>query len=175
MHNASLNNTLNRSVCLTQIKKLIIDKSHLYCDQIIEILNLVSNCNTLILHTILFDKRDSMSLKQNENSQLISNTNNMKNITIKHKCSLRKVKLLINLCSQLEHLTMEISYQSLISTVRFLLRKKKNINTIRPLFSLYFLKIGIIGTEQLKTLIESEKLLDDYKIKRIHDNCYLWW
>ncbi len=162
-------NTLNRIVPLVRLNKITILDRHFNFSQLIEMLCFTSNCHTLILDAISVKQQDSRLSTQNETFQSIS----IKNITIKHRCTSRIARQLVHLCPQLEHLTMGISTQSLLPTVKFLLAK--NNNNIRHLFSLYLLKTTTTGAQQLKNVINSEKLLNDYEIKMIGDDCYLWW
>jgi hypothetical protein len=158
-------NSLNRIVPLVRLNKITIRDRHFSFSQMIEMLDFAPNCRTLIL--------DAVSSSQNELFRLVSDKHNIKNITIKHKCTSRIAKQLVNLCPQLEHITMGISSQSLVPTIKFLLAK--NNEHTRYLFSLYFLKADTTGMQILKTVIDSEKLLDAYQIKMVEDNCYLWW
>ena len=105
----------------------------------------------------------------------LSQINVITNLTIGHRIELSKIQLVIELFPRLEYLTFGIStkQQELESITRFILWN--SIINIRPLSSLCITKQYQTSFERLRTLIETEQLLRDYKIRIIKNKIYLWW
>ncbi|CAF3964394.1 unnamed protein product [Rotaria sordida] len=164
---------LKRIIPLKQLTTLIIDCDTFSFDQLIKLLHFTPNIHTLTFNSQSITESNSMLIQQSETFRLVSNTNKITNVTIKEKYSFENIKLFVALCPQMQNLTIDIYTQHLESIIRFILLKTK-IN-IQHLCSIYIknTRKSMIGI--LKTLIESEELLDNYLIKSIDSQLYLWW
>jgi hypothetical protein len=94
-------------------------------------------------------------------------------MTIKERHSSDNIKLLIALCPRLEQLVIDTDAQQTESVVRLILLKTKT--NLQQLCSLCIKNPAKSMAGILKTLIESEELLDNYSIKLIDTELYLWW
>jgi hypothetical protein len=118
-------------------------------------------------------KDDYVSIQQSEDFQLVSNRNTIQNVICDVACNLEQIKLLVALCPQLNSLTMNRRTRDLESIVRFLL-DRTNANT-GHLCLLCFSRAWNNWCDKLDQLIKSETLLNDYTLKQIDWNLYLWW
>jgi hypothetical protein len=167
--------TLSHILPLQQLTGLLIDDPNFDFEKIVELLRCLPNLYTLILQRISSDGKDIVLIQQSEVYQLISNKNSIKSLIINFKCGFEETKLLVNLCSQLQRLTIDISSNNIESTLRFLLSKGNNTC---HLSSLCLKNVSENEIKTLKTLIESERLLDNYLVKVIETiptEVYLWW
>ena len=119
------------------------------------------------LNSIQFDGQ------QSETFILASKTNTVTSVTVEQECALDQIQLLTNLFPRVEYLTINLSKENLESILRFLLSKPNDCT--RYLSLLCISKPCEDLVKQLKILIQSENLLDDYTIKMIHGKLYLWW
>jgi hypothetical protein len=172
---ASITIILNCIIPLKQLTKLVITCDHFPIQEVIKILCSISRIHTLILQSIACYQKDSdyMSIKENKNFQLVSNTNIIRNVTCSTQCTLEQIKLLLALCPKLRYLTINISDSSLEPITQFLLNKTNKKS--RHLCSLCFSRIYNHWDERLDALIKSETLLDDYTLKQVYSELYLWW
>jgi hypothetical protein len=164
---------LNRIIPLRQLTKLSLGCLRLPFEQIIELLHLTSNIRILKLDSVLLYGTDSVSIEQKDIFQIVSNMNNITNLTIDKEITLDKIQLLVTLFPRLEYLIMNLYKEDLESIARYLL-SKFNDNT-RHLSSLCISKQRKDLMEILSNLLESEKLLDNYILKIINRKLYLWW
>ncbi len=118
-------------------------------------------------------RSDYASIQQSEDFQFVSNTNTIRNVTCDAACNLEQIRLLVALCPRLNSLTMNRRTSNLESVVRFLL-DRTNENT-RHLYLLCFSRVWNNWCDKLDQLIKSETLLNDYSLKQIDWNLYLWW
>ncbi|CAF3532321.1 unnamed protein product [Rotaria sp. Silwood1] len=164
---------LQHIIPLKQLTTLIIDCDTFSFDQLIKLLRFTSNIHTLTFDSQSIDKSNSMMIQQSETFRLVSNTNNITNVTIKERYSSENTELFVALCPRMQYLTIDIYAQYLESIMRFILLKTKH--NIQYLYSICIknTRKSMIGI--LKTLIESEELLDNYLIKSIDSDLYLWW
>ncbi len=84
---------------------------------------------------------------------------------------LNNIQLLINLFPQMKILCIDKVKDNLVSIVRTLLLKRSDNS---PLFSLT-LRGEDKTVEQLRTMIDGEKLIDDYTIEHKNNLIKLWW
>jgi hypothetical protein len=164
---------LNRIIPLRQLTKLTLVCHRLPFKQVIELLHFTPNIHTLKLDSMLFYRTDSVSIQQNDIFQLVSNTNIVTTLTINNEVTLEKVQLLVTLFPQLEYLTINLYKEDLESIVRFL--SSKSNNNTRYLSSLCISKQRLDLIKNLRLLLESEKLFNDYILKSIDRQLYLWW
>ena len=164
---------LNRIVYLQQLTKLTLGCLRCAFDQIIELLSFAPNIHTLKLDAVLLYGADSTAIQQHNLFQLVSGNNIISNLTIVQDITVEQIQIITALFSRLEFLTISLCEDTLIPIVRFLLSKTNN-NT-RYLSTLCVAKHRRVLYENLKLLIESENLLDDYTLKLINGKVYLWW
>ncbi|CAF1407883.1 unnamed protein product [Adineta steineri] len=164
---------LSRIIPLKQLTKLVVESNPLPLTKLIELLRCTPHIHTLVLKSMSLYGVNYNSIQQNQSFQLVSNTNTITNVTCNGECTLEKLQILIALFSRIQHLTTKLYANNLESCVRFLL-EKTNQNT-NHLCLLSLLSANKIWYTRLRTLIESETLLDDYMLKMIDWNLYLWW
>ncbi len=138
----------------------------------INILHLAPNIHTSKFGSMSIDEKECATIQQNQSFKLVSNTNIIKNVISNDRCTLEKAKLLVALCPRMENLRIFIDRKDLESIVRFLLSKSGSNS--RQLFLLCIHHVPKLCIRQLKRLIKSEKLLDDYLIDYIDRDLYLW-
>jgi len=83
------------------------------------------------------------------------------------------MELIINLFPQLEYFKTGIQRTEIVQIMRYLL--PKNNKKSRHLFFLCISEIPKICLREINMLIKCEKLLDDYFIKFVNRDLYLWW
>jgi len=174
-HPASVTTILNRIIPLKQLTKLVIKCDRFSVQKMIKILCCASQIHTLVLKSMPCSRKqnDYTSIEESKDFKLVSNKNTITNVTCNGWFTLEQIKLLLALCPRLQYLTMNTFGTSLEPITRFLL-DKTNQNT-RHLYSLCFLTMWSNQFENLDTLIKSETLLDDYILKLIGGEIYLWW
>ncbi|CAF1202233.1 unnamed protein product [Rotaria sordida] len=160
-------------ICLTQLTNLTINWGVFCFDQLLELLSITLNIQTLKLYSIRLYQSNPISIQQTEFFRLVYNGNKITSLTISHICSLDKYELLVTLCPRLQYMILNISINDLESIIKLLLMKT-NANT-RHLFSLCLLNATTKMYQILKIMIDSEKLLDNDSIKLAHQKLYLWW
>ncbi len=164
---------LSRIVPLKQLTKLVFDINYYRSKTLFELLLFASNIQTLILNCTSLCESSFILIQQYETFQLVLKTNKIINLIIKTECTLEVTKLLVNLCPQLQHLTINILKNHFVATLRFLLSK-----SIRHLFSLCLQHVSEDGILILNELIKPEKQSNHYfmKVSEVfEDTVYLWW
>ncbi|CAF4115220.1 unnamed protein product, partial [Rotaria sp. Silwood2] len=147
----SIIKTLNRMIPLVQLKKLTIES-----------------------YDFPFEEEITPQLiVKKENFQYVLKTNKIKYLSIRESCVLNKIQLIVKLFPQLEYLKTCMNRKEIGQITKYLLLKT-NQNT-QNLFLLCISEIPKICLKELKFLIKSENLLDDYFIKFINRDLYLWW
>ncbi|UJR32674.1 hypothetical protein I4U23_020135 [Adineta vaga] len=112
-------------------------------------------------------------VEQSELFRQVATTNKITNLTINELISIENIKLPTLLCSRMQHLTINQYGQYVQSSIQFILSKSKN--DLQYLCSLRARNFHKPMLSIVKTLIESEELLDNYLIKLIDADLYLWW
>jgi hypothetical protein len=169
----SIASIINPIIPLKQLTKLVIECHHFSFIRVIELLRNSPNIQTLILESMPLYKKDRMSIQQSETFRLLSNTNTITDVTLKDKCTLDRIEMIIALCPRLQHFTLDTHMKDMESLIRLLLEKSQQ-NTCH-MFSLCFSRATKHWYQKLEALIKSETLLDDYMLKLVGSELYLWW
>ncbi|CAF1326299.1 unnamed protein product [Adineta steineri] len=164
---------LSRVIPLKQLTKLVIESNPISLTKLIELLRCTPHIHTLVLKSMSLYGLNYNSIQQNQSFLLVSNTNTITHVTCNGECTLEKLQILVALFPRIQHLTIKPHTKNLGSCIRFLV-EKTNRNTTH-LCSLCLLTTAKNWLTRLNTLIASETLLDDYMLKMIDWNLYLWW
>ncbi|CAF3635086.1 unnamed protein product [Rotaria sp. Silwood1] len=169
----SISITLNRMIPLKQLTKLVIESYDFPFEEIVKLLYFTPNLHTLKLDLLPLYKTNLKVFQQNEIFQYVSNRNHIRNLDLRHWCTLKHFRLIMNLFSQVEYLKTGIERKEIQKIIEFLFSKTNN--KTHHLFFLCISPTPKICLQELKDLIQSENLLDHYSIKYIKRNLYLWW
>ncbi|CAF5084069.1 unnamed protein product [Rotaria sp. Silwood1] len=88
-------------------------------------------------------------------------------------CSLNEIQLIVNLFPQLDYLKTRMNRKEIRQITKYLLSKTND--KTQHLFFLCISQIPKVCLKELNILIKSENLLDNYLIKFINRDLYLWW
>ena len=90
--------------------------------QLIEVLNHLPNVHSLILYA----NTSYLSVEQIQSVHFLSNQNRITNVTIRGRCTIQQIHLLMNLCPRVKCLEIETEEDQLELIIRFLLFEKVN-------------------------------------------------
>lgn len=169
----SVGSLFNRILPLRQLTKLVIKCHHFSLRKMLDMLSFTPNLHTLSFRSIPTQTSGCLSIDCSEDFRRISETNMIRDVTFRDKCTLDKVKLLVALCPRVQYLSIRTSSETAASITRFLL-DKNNANT-RQLCFLRFPLVGNTWSKRFKTFIESESLIKDYTLTSNDSESYLWW
>jgi hypothetical protein len=166
----SFTTDLSRIIPLVQIKTLVIQCCSIWFTRILEILRLTPHLHTLKYPSMSISDADCISIQQTENFQFISNTNNIKSLSINGQCSLENIKCLVTLCPKMETMKVAMDRKKMQLCLQFLLQKNKC-----EIFSLCISGVPKLCMKEVKKIIKSEKFLNNYLIQYIPRDLYLWY
>ncbi|CAF1244249.1 unnamed protein product [Rotaria sp. Silwood1] len=165
---------VDRIIPLEQLTKLVLHVRNFSFDEFIKLLCLTPNLHTLKFFVLSLDKTSSKLIQKSRTFQYVSKANKITNLELLNWCTtLEEIKLIFKLFLQIEYLKISIDKKEIEQIIRFLFSKPNN--KIYHLFSICISRLPKRCLKELKTLIESENLLDDYFIKFAHHDLYLWW
>jgi len=157
-----------------QFTCLHISFSNLLISTLVKIIGLLSNLDSLKVSFSSLQQLSDLSIEDAENLRLVSISNKITRVWLSMEFNLMYV--LIKLCPRMEHLEIDhVNEEDLTKVVRIILMK--SCRHICHLYSICF----HIYTENdeiiydLEKIIDSEKLLLDYKIKRKCNDILLQW
>ncbi|CAF0746813.1 unnamed protein product [Adineta steineri] len=155
---------------LTTITYLKISFNNELLNNFVKLLNRMPNVQKLILDVRLSCEIEVSSDQQTNTADLVCN-NNVRNVIITNELASTAGQLINKLFPRMERLRIQNRGDALISFVRTLLSNRiKNSHLFSLVFTDYHAMI-----KKLKTMIDNEKLLDNYDIKRRQDESCLWW
>jgi hypothetical protein len=168
-----ISKALNGIVPLEKLTNIVFKCYGFSLKQIIKLLRSTPNLNILKLAFLSFNETDSKLIQQSQIFQYVSKTNKITNLDIRTDFTLGKIQLIVSLFPKLECLKIGMKKEEIHQIVRFLISKTNDKTR-----HLYFLRISRIPKrclKELNLLIKSENLLDDYYIKFVNRDLYLWW
>lgn len=170
----SLPMILKTIIPLKQLTTLVINHDNICVEQFLKLFSSTPNVHTLIFEHQPMDEINALLNKPTESFRLLSEKNKITTVVFKAGYSTENIQFLTTLCPRIQHLTVDNSYRlSFQSLIRFLLLATKS--NLQHLYLLCVKNIGRTNPGILKTLIETEELLDSYSIKVINNELYLWW
>ncbi|CAF1092114.1 unnamed protein product [Adineta steineri] len=161
---------LSHIFILTNITYLKISFNNQLLNNFVKLLNRMPNVQKLILDVWSSSEMEVSSDQQTNTDDLVCN-NNVRYVQIIGKLALSTVQLINKLFPRMERLRLLNGEDTLIPFVRTLLSNRIDNS---HLFSLVFDGDDAM-IKQLKTMIDDEKLLDTYDIKRRQHGSCLWW
>ena len=164
---------LNHIIPLTQLTQLFIDCSEFCFGKVINLMRFTPNIHTLKVYSMTYSTLDSTSIEESDVFQFVSNRNMIKTFIVKIECTLEHVKILVNLCRQLQQLTIGIDWTDFERISGLLLSKMDD--RPRYLFSLCLTDANELVLENLSVLIKSKQWLNAYSIELIDSKLHLWW
>jgi hypothetical protein len=163
----------NNVIPLSQLTKLTLNIASCCLTDIVNILHVTPNVNTLIFQCIKSDNKQIKMEQKTDIFHLVSNQNRIKNVTITGDYNMSKIEAVVNLCRRLQHLTIGGSQKALKPSIRFLFSEENEATFHLSSFCVAGLNPEL--AESLKILILSTKVLRNYSIKFIDSRLYLWW
>ncbi|CAF0898321.1 unnamed protein product [Adineta steineri] len=161
---------LSHIIMMTNITYLKILFNNQWLNNFVKLLNRIPNVQKLVLDVRSSSKTEVSSDQQANTVDLVCN-NNVRDVQITGELTLATIRLINKLFPRMECLRFLNRENALIPFVRILLSNRTNNN---HLFSLVFNGDDAM-IKQLKTMIDNEKLLDNYNIEDRQDELCLWW
>jgi hypothetical protein len=162
---------LHRIVPLEQLTKLDIGLVYFPFEQMVELISLTPNLHTLKLHVLSINETCSKLIKQTDIFRYVFKTNKIRNLEF--NCpTLKDMQFLVDLFPRLEYLKIGMDKQTIEEILRFLFT---NRNKLSHLFFLCIDRVPKRCLQEFDMLIKKENLLNDYLIKLIKRELYLWW
>lgn len=141
--------------------------------EVIDLLDCAPRVCTLEFRSMPWLRENYLSIEQSGKFQRVSETNMVTHIIYKGEYTMDEVKLLVALCPRVQHLSIYLEQSTGESVIRFLL-DRTNPNTCH-LCSLGIRRYATFWLDKLNHLLKSKSLLNDYTLKLIDSELYLWW
>jgi hypothetical protein len=155
------------------LKILYIPEYNFPFEQLIHLLHSMPKLHTLKLDFLLLFQVNFEILEQNQIFQSVMKTNQIKHFYLNQTCTLDILKFIIKLCPQLEYLQIGMVTRQISEILQYLFPKFNH--RIHQLRSLCFTQTPKRCLKELNTFIQSNHLLENYSIKLINRQLYLWW
>lgn len=165
----SISITLNRHLPLQQIRKLTIDFHQFPFEEIVRLLNSMHNVEQLILDSIIFESNHRHFIQITDNFDEYAKNRTIKHLEIRNRCSFEHIELVVYLFPMIECLKTKFSRKEIRPILRYLFAKMNYLNFLcvfqvnRKLF------------EDICIFIENEDFVDDFSIRLLDRNVFLWW
>jgi len=164
-------------VGLIQFTSLHIDLYQFSISILIQCLRLLSNLDSLTITSEFPEETKVLSTEQTNMFHFVSTQNKITKLNIEQMTELDQVHSLMDLCPHLR--ALQVKCRNIIDAewlIRYVLTKQ-NTNFIPhlSLICIWFSKADDKITNNLQRIINIEKLIDNYTIKRICDRIYLQW
>lgn len=165
--------TLNHILPIQQLTKLNIDFFDFPFERIVDLIRFTPHLHTLKIHLLSISEKSMQSLQTNPIFREVSSNNRIKHVEIGYRCSFEQIQMLVTLFFHIEYFKIGMKRKELRCILRYLLSKTPS----RPpdLFFLCISQIAKVCFGEVNLVLRLEGLLDDYAIKFIRRDLYLWW
>ncbi len=139
--------------------------------------NCLSQLQTLKIHSLLLEKSNDLNEEEVDILSSREDTNQITKVYLKTMTDMAEIYFLIVLCPQLQYLRVDyIVNMDVESFVREILHKINfEKNEYLRLLRFYVEAADDQTIKNLEKMIDDEKLLVVYSIKRVRENIYLQW
>jgi hypothetical protein len=162
---------LNRMILFSQLNTLAIECNQLSTDILLDFIHHAFNIRSL---TLFSKPQLPLSIEQMEKACSISKNSKIRNLCIEAICTSEYFRFFTNLCPRLECFDTGVRANDLEFIIRDLL--VTSTTTCTHLFSLcLWPRYDDETVHKLRTMIDTDKLLNDYSLECMHGAVYLWW
>jgi len=135
-------------------------------------LYLTPHLRTFTCDSLSLDSIDPILIKRTNSFLCVINTNKVHTLNIRHQRTVEKIQLIADLLHQLKYLNIGMTTKEISPIVQYLLSNRKKLPY---LFLLCIFEISVIFLKKINAMIERQQLLNDYFIKFVNRDMYLWW
>jgi hypothetical protein len=168
-------NNLSSIIPLTQITELVLDYDYLFMNKFLMLLQYMPNINSLTIPQLAIVQTHNLTENEIEIIGILSKKNSITKITIMHiECTLKQLHFLFNLCPQIEYLSVNLSEKDENLIIQFLITKMKENNSHFWLLCLTSWNGNNDRLKKIESIIDQNKLLDNYSLDLFKGNAYLW-
>ncbi|CAF0955420.1 unnamed protein product [Rotaria sordida] len=162
---------------LVQFTSLHIDLCYFSISILLQLLNILPNLDSLTITSGLPEKTKILSKEQINMFRSVSSHNKITKVNLEQITELDQIHILMDLCFHM--CDLQVKCRNIFDgkwLVRYVLNKR-NTNFIPYLCSicLWISEANNEMMNNLQIIIDTEKLIDNYTIKRICDKIYLRW
>jgi len=167
---------INRIFQIVRITCLNIDLCHSSGDLLIDFINRLPYLNSLSVSCLPLLELN-ISTDESSKFYFVSNNNNIKKVNLEKMVAFEQIQFFIDLCPHIEYLQVGCTSNFNCEMFkRFVLMK----NNTKKIFKLYLLCLYISTAdekmiEKFQTMIDMERLISNYSIKRVLDKIYFQW
>ncbi|CAF3845704.1 unnamed protein product, partial [Rotaria sp. Silwood1] len=164
--------TLNSIVPVRQLTKLIIKHVHIKFDQFLDVLYLTPHLHTFKSDFLSLDNIDPSAIRETDTFLHVLHTNRIKTFELRHECTLEDIQLIVDLFHQLNYLNIGMKSKEIEPIVEHVLLNRSS--KTHYLFFLCVFDISVMHLKRLTVILEERNLLNDYLIKFVNRDMYLW-
>ncbi|CAF4349219.1 unnamed protein product [Rotaria sp. Silwood2] len=162
---------------LVQFTSLHIDLCHFSISILIQFLNMLPNLDSLTITSEFPEKAKILSKEQINMFHFVSSNNKITKVNLEQMTELDQIHIIMDLCFHM--CDLQVKCRNIFDgkwLIRYVINKR-NTNFIPHLCSicLWISEANDEMMSNLQIIIDIEKLIDNYTIKRICDKIYLRW
>ncbi|CAF3821416.1 unnamed protein product [Rotaria magnacalcarata] len=169
--NGSIIRHINSMIPLEQLTKIVLEPYRIPLEDILRLLFFTSNLHTLQFDTLGLHQNNLDFIQQHYIFDYGSKINKIESLILSGRCSLNELDFIVNLFPQLKSLETGMNRTEIKKNSILL---SKTDNKTQHLFYLCIAYIPKVCLKEINTMIKSEKLLENYSIKYINYNLYVW-
>jgi len=166
---------LSSIISLAQITELVLDYDYLFMNKLLILLQYLPNIHSLTIPQSAIIQSHDLTEDEIKIICKLSKTNCIKKVIIMHReCSVKQLRFLFDLCPQIEYLSINLRENQENLIVQFLISKIKENNYHLFLLCLTRWNANNDMLKNIQSIIDPNKLLDNYSLDLFKDNVYLW-
>jgi hypothetical protein len=160
---------INRALTVAQIYHLVIQNEQIFNGTLLKVVNLLPDLMTLNIFSVLFEEADVL-LSRESTSQITK-------VCLEMMMEITDIYFLMVVCPKMEYLRVgSLNDMDVELFVREILDKINSENNQHlRLLSFIIEEANDELIQKLAKMIDTEKLIVDYSIRRVYDNIFLQW
>ncbi len=161
---------INRALTVAQIYHLVIQDEQIFNGTLLKAVNLLPDLMTLDISSLLFEEEGDVLLSRESTSQITK-------VCLEMMMEITDIYFLMVVCPKMEYLRVgSLNDMDVELFVREILDKINSENNQHlRLLSFIIEEANDELIQKLAKMIDTEKLIVDYSIRRVYDNIFLQW
>ena len=164
---------LNHLIPLQQLTHLNIEYNWFPLEDVIRLIGSTPSLHTLKLHFAYIAEKDLKFLEQSVIFQDVSAKNQIRHVYCSNRCELTKIQFFMKLFPQMEYFHVSTNRSEINEIISHFF--PRNFQSFHRLVYLCLTGIPKICLQEVDRFIKSNNLLENYSLKYLHRDLYIWW
>lgn len=164
---------LNHLISLKQLTQFNIGHMWFSLDDIFQLLGLMPNLHTVKFASPFIHHSKLTALKESAIFQDISAKNRIRSVYCSDQCSINDIEVLMKLFPQVQYLHIGVHRKGIYEIISYIFQN--NFRSLHHLVTLCLSEVPKTCLQEVDIYLKVKNLLENYCLKHLNYDLYIWW